>query len=181
MHRRIWLGILGLLLSPCIAWSQEPFALVPGVRIRVTANAAGRSERRSGAVVTAGGDTLVLRLDGDGTIVPFALARISQLEVSRGRVGHFDTGAKIGFAVGAVTGALLACPPGNCDLSSGSWGRLQMIAGAFVLGAAGVLTGGVVGASYKTDRWEPLLPGRWRVNPLPTGPRDFGLILSLRW
>ncbi len=110
-----------------------------------------------------------------------ARASISNSSVSRGRVGHFDTGAKIGFAVGAVTGALLACPPGNCDLSSGSWGRLQMIAGAFVLGAAGVLTGGVVGASYKTDRWEPLLPGRWRVNPLPTGPRDFGLILSLRW
>src|SRR5437764_13025358 len=81
----IWLGTLALLLSPAVAWSQEPprsFA-DPGSRIRITELQAGKSRRRSGTVVTAAADTVVLRLDGRRGTTTCSLARISGLGVSR--------------------------------------------------------------------------------------------------
>src|SRR2546425_10405987 len=88
MRRLIWLGTIALLLSPTVAWTQEPPAIVPGSRIRITELEAGKSKRRSGTVVTAGPDNDVLRLDGGGATGHFPLRGESGLEVSPGRKGH---------------------------------------------------------------------------------------------
>jgi len=68
MHRLICLGALALLLSPLVAWSQDPPTIVPGSRIRIT-ELEGR--KSTGFVVTTGADTVVLRLEGGGDTVPF--------------------------------------------------------------------------------------------------------------
>src|SRR5690348_18509946 len=117
LRRLIWLGTISLLVSPAVAMSQDPPAIAPGSRIRVTELEAGTSRRRSGTVVTAAADTVVLKLDGLGAKATYSLATISELEVSRGRTGHVGAGVGIGFLVGAGTGALvgaLACNNQNC-------------------------------------------------------------------
>jgi len=83
MHRFIWLGVVAFLCPPLIAWSQEPSAIVPGSRIRITE--VGGSEHRSGTVVTADAGTVVLKLDTGGKTAPFPLIGLSRLEVSRGQ------------------------------------------------------------------------------------------------
>jgi len=104
MRRLVRIGTIALLLSPVVAWSQEAPAIVPGSRIRITELAAGGSGRRSGTVVTAGADTVVLRLDRGGETATFFLVKISELEVSRGRTGH--TAASLPVSVPARWWAL---------------------------------------------------------------------------
>src|SRR5690348_11590628 len=118
MRPLIWLSTIALLPSPLVASSQDPPAVAPGSRIRITQLEAGKSTRRSGTVVTSAADTVVLKLDGPGETATYSLAKISGLEVSRGRTGHVAAGVGIGFLVGAGTGALvgaLACKDeGSC-------------------------------------------------------------------
>jgi len=185
MRHFISLGTIALLLSPAVAWSQGPPAIVPGSRIRITGLEAGRSGRRSGTVVTtAGADTVVLKFDSGGETATFSLARISGLEVSRGRKGHMAAGVGVGFLAGAGTGALvgaLACKDHGCLSGSDEMGALVVALGAGIGGVVGMLAGGAIGASYKTDRWEAVPSGRWHVSTGPTGPGRFALALSVRF
>jgi len=179
MCRLIWLGTIALLLSPHVAWSQEPPAIVPGSRIRIVAELeAGRSGIRSGTVVTVGADTVVLRLDRGGDSVPFALARISRIEVSRGRKGHIAAGVGLGFLAGAGTGALIGAlsAPKGAEEGSGVYIAL----GAGVGAGIGMLVGAGFGA-IKTEQWEVLPSSRWHVSAWPAGSGGFTLALSLRF
>ena len=181
MRRLIWLGTIALLLSPTVAWTQEPSAIVPGSRIRITELEAGKSRRRSGTVVTAAADTVVLRLDGLGATATFSLARMSGLEVSRGRKGHIAVGVGVGFLAGAGTGALvgaLACKDDGCLNGSDEMGALVVALGAGIGGVAGMLVGGGIGA-HRTDMWETVPSSGWHVSTLPTGPGRFAFALSV--
>jgi hypothetical protein len=183
MRHLIWLGTIALLLSPTVAWSQEPPAIVPGSRIRITELEAGKSRRRSGTVVTAGADTVVLRLDGGGARANFSLARISGLEVSRGRKGHVAVGVGLGFLAGAGTGALvgaLACKGEGCLSGSDDLGGAVVAVSAGIGGVVGMLVGAGIGA-HKTDMWEAVPSSRWHVSTLPTGPGMFAFALSVRF
>ena len=179
MCRLIWLGAAALLLLPQVAWSQEPPAIGPGSRIRIIAELeAGRSGIRSGTVVTLGADTVVLRLDRGGDSVPFALARISRIELSRGRKGHIAAGVGLGFLAGAGTGALigaLAAPKGTEEGSA-----IHAALGAGVGAGIGMLVGAGFGA-IKTEQWEVVPSSRWHVSAWPAGSDGFTLALSLRF
>jgi len=168
-----------LLVTPGVVWSQEPPAIVRGSRIRITELGAGRNESRSGTVVTAGADTIVLSFDSGGVGVPFALARISRIEVSRGRKGHIAAGVGLGFLAGAGTGALvggLAAP----KTSKGS--GIHAVLGAGIGAGAGMLVGAGIGAFWwKTERWEAVPSSRWHVSAWPGGPGMYNLALSIRF
>ena len=176
MRRLMRFGTIALLLSPVVAWSQEPPAFVPGSRIRITE--AG-SKPRAGTVVTAGADTVVLRLDSGGETATVALARISELEVSRGQKGHVAAGVGLGFLAGAGLGALLGAAFAPEGQEEGV--AIDAAMGAGVGAAAGMLLGGVVGATVKSDRWEVVPSSDWHVSTLPTGPGRFGLALSVHF
>jgi hypothetical protein len=163
------LGTVALLLSPVVASSQDSSAIAPGSRIRITQLEAGKSTRSSGTVVTAAADTVVLRLDGLGGTTTYSLAKISGLDVSRGRKGHIAVGVGVGFLAGAGTGALagvLAC--NGCLSGSDELGALVPALGAAIGSVVGMLVGAGIGA-HKTDTWEAVPSSGWRVSTVPTG------------
>jgi hypothetical protein len=168
-----------LLASPVVAMSQDPQAIVPGSRIRITQLEAGKSSRHEGTVVTAASDTVVLKLDGLGATATYSLASISGLEVSRGRNRHVAVGVGVGFLAGAGTGALvgaLACK--NCLNGRDEMGPLVVALGAGIGGVVGMLVGGSIGA-HKTDTWEAVPSSGWRVSTVPTGAGRFAFALSV--
>ena len=179
MRHLIWLGTIGLLVSPVVARSQDPPAIVPGSRIRITELEGGKSRRSSGTVVTAAADTVVLRLDGLGATATYSLAKISGLELSRARKGHVAVGVGVGFLGGAGTGALvgaLAC--NGCLNGRDELGALVPALGAGIGAVLGMLVGGIIGA-HKTDTWEAVPSSGWHVSTLPTGAGRFAFALSV--
>lgn len=185
MRRLMPFGTIALLLAPVVAWSQEPPTIVPGSRIRITELAAGTSAPRSGTVVTASADTVVLKLDNGGETAAFSLAKISALEVSRGQKGHAGTGVGLGFLAGLGTGALVgslvcggesACYSGSDDMS----GPVTAVA-AGLGGVVGMAVGAVVGGNHKTEKWEAVPSSGWHVSALPSGRGGFALALSVRF
>jgi len=174
---RLCLATIAVLLSPLSGWSQDPPEIVPGSRIRITDLGAGRSSRRSGTVVTAGADTVVLSLDTGGEAMPFPLAGISQVEVSRGDRRHVGAGIGLGLLIGAGTGALLVGT--DCEDSYGLCGPFTLLGGA-IGGGAGMVVGGVIGALRRTERWEVVPPSRWHVSARPSGRGGSTFVLSLR-
>jgi hypothetical protein len=181
LRRLIWLGTISLLASPAVAMSQDPPAIVPGSRIRVTELEAGNSRRHSGTVVTATADTVVLKLDGLGATATYSLANLSGLEVSRGRTGHVAAGVGIGFLAGAGAGALVGVLTCNGCLSGrDELGALVPALGAGIGGVVGMLVGAGVGA-HKTDTWEAVPSSRWHVSALPSGAGRFAFALSVQF
>jgi hypothetical protein len=172
---------IALLLSPVVASSQDPPAIVPGSRIRITQLEAGKSRRSSGTVVTAVADTVVLKLDGLGATATYSLARISGLEVSRGRTGHVAVGVGVGFLAGAGTGALvgaLACK--GCLNGRDEMGPLVVALGAGIGSVLGMLVGAGIGA-HKTDTWEAVASSSWHVTTVPSGAGRFAFALSVQF
>lgn len=181
MHRLIWLGAIALLLSPLVAWSQEPPAIVPGSRIRITEIGVGRSELRSGTVVTSGADSVILKLDSSGETMPFPLLWVSRIEVSQGRKGHTAAGVGIGLLAGAGAGALAAALNCNCAGGSDDFTGIAALVGAGVGSVVGMVVGGVIGAVHKTESWEAVPSSRWRVSTGPACPGNLALALSRRF
>lgn len=152
MHRFIALGIVAFLLAPCVAWSKEPSAIVPGSRIRITERAADEGGALSGTVVTAGADSVVMSLDKGAQRAPFALAGLSRVEVSRGEKGHTAAGIGLGFLAGAGIGALIGVKDTQGEDSLEVW--MNVLAWSGIGAGVGMLVGGVIGAVYKTEKWE---------------------------
>ena len=179
MPRVTVLSIIALLLTSSFAWATESPVVVPGARLRITELGLGKSGRHAGTVVTAGTDTVVLRLDrGEGT-APYSLAKTEEIALSRGRHGHVVAGLGLGFLAGAGTGALVG--------ASGNYGGgedagidkiLNTLAWSGIGAGVGMLVGGIVGAMHKTERWEALPSSRWR---LTAGPARGGLTIVLAY
>jgi hypothetical protein len=136
-------------------------------------------------VVTASADSVVLKIDSAGQTAAFSVARISQLEVSRGIKGHAGNGVVLGLFVGIGTGALvgtLACG-GSSSCYSGSddmQGPVTVVAAG--LGAVvGMVTGAVIGSNHKSESWEVVPSSNWHLSAVPTGPGRFALALSARF
>jgi hypothetical protein len=180
MRHLISFGTIGLLLAPVVAWSQQPTALVPGSRVRITEKA---SKPRAGTVVTASADSVVLKVDSAGQTATFSVAKISQLEVSRGIKGHAGNGVALGLLVGAGTGALvasLACGGGSTDCYDGESGPVTLAAAG--LGAVvGMVTGAVIGSNHKSESWEAVPSSNWHLSTVPSTRGGLALSLSVRF
>jgi hypothetical protein len=86
-----------------------PVQITPGTRMRISEYGTPGT-KLVGTVVSADAGRLVLSVQTGSLsgprLVSVDLTRVKRLEVSRGRKRHVGTGAGIGFAVGALSGAV---------------------------------------------------------------------------
>ena len=139
-----------------------------GARVRVTSAQIPRG-RTVGILGRITRDTVVV------TGHAVSLASISRFELSAGRKSKWLTGMGTGFLGGAALGALsgvIACRrteiPGYCALVLGGIG-----------GGAGLVVGGILGASMQGDRWREVPLSAFRMAPI-LGPRGtLGIAVSV--
>jgi hypothetical protein len=157
----LFLVLLSIHSGPLIA-AQADVPLLPGARVRATAPSLPQRQLQG----------ILTRLDADTIGVdasPLPFATVTRLEVSAGQRTHPGTGLRIGFLVGAVIGAIIGsgagsengevCTPTQCGL-----------AGAGILGLAGIPVGAMIGAMIHTERWQEVPPERWHVVSRPPRP-----------
>jgi hypothetical protein len=160
-------ALLAAALVPGSATAQDASpagaasAVAPGARVRVTSPG---GEPRVGTLVALTPDTLVARwAAGDSGAV--ALAQVTGLEVSRGLRARPWQGAGYGLLTGAGIGGVIGlvsyrgCGGRDNCIESGNAGT-NAAAAALVIGAAGALVGGVVGALSRSEAWQPVAAGR---------------------
>lgn len=138
----------------------------------------------TGQLVRLGADSVVV--DRGGRLVAVPRAQVTQLAVSVARASRGRgalRGAGIGFLVGGVTGATLAgltytpCSPGEWICLTRSE---AMAFGGALLGAGGIVVGGIVGAARGGERWRAVpVPEVAAGARLQVAPR--GVMLSLRF
>jgi hypothetical protein len=161
-------------LAPVAADAQTP-AVVAGARVRVTAPSIDL-RRHATTIVDVRGDSLVLGVrDGSRSV---ALSDVTALDVSAGKRRRFLRSAGLGLGIGAIVGAVVGaathdeCVPTeflDCLLSPESRAE-SAVMGGVVLGAVGLLTGAVVGAVRRTDRWVAVdMPVRVSIKPTASG------------
>jgi len=142
-------------LAICAATHQlgaqpaEPVAA--GARIRVTAPAVGLV-RVPGRLEAFDGDSLVLVPDSAIGAVHLALAGVRVFEVSRGRRRHIAAGVALGYAL--MFGLGLAGHPGMEHTDAGPFA--EAIGYGLRYGTPVAILGGILGASIRTERWEPV-------------------------
>lgn len=162
------------LLAPVVADAQAP-VVVAGTRIRVTAPSIDL-KRHVTTIVDVRGDSIVFGSSDNSRSV--ALSDVTALEVSAGKHRRFLRAAGLGLGIGAIIGAAIGagtyeeCVPTEflgCLLAPES--RAQSAAmGGVVLGGVGLLTGAVVGALRRTDRWVSAdMPLRASIKPTASG------------
>lgn len=174
--------------------------LIPGVaigmRVRVkqecsevfSGGMASRSHlecpKHTGTVTSIAADGLVLGIDGTESRVGIPLASVSSLSIFRGRKSGAGTGALVGFVVGAVYGASLEVPErGSCGAPCWIWPNSGDGASAVLAvfcGGIGTGIGAILGALFRSDRWEEVPLDRLRVSFGP-GREGFGLAFSVAY
>ena len=185
--------MLAAIAAPEYSAAQSGLAsLTPGTHVRVKAPPLG-SSARSGHVVSAGADTLVVRPDDErGFTVTVPRTEITQLDVSVGRSTRKArlalAGAAAGGLVGVVAGVATFTDPcvANPAVCAGWFYETQGSAafGGFVGGALlGAAAGAIAGHFWTTDRWEPhplrLQSASLRVLPAPNRGRSVALVLTM--
>ena len=165
--------------------------VAPGERVRVKQDCAEVSTDSSairvrtvcpphvGTFTMMAADSIVLGTGGSGSRTGVSLASVTSLEVSRGRMSRTGSGALVGFAVGAVYGAM----------QGGSWAQgcdephfwpcsdpaAMAVLGVF-FGGIGMGMGAMIGGFIRTDRWEEVPLDRVRVS---FAPRRDGFAVGL--
>lgn len=163
-------SILALALVFPASGEAQSGTLAAGTRIRVT-SPSDDLKRHVTTVSEVRGDSIVVAgRAGSRTI---ALTDVTALDISTGTRNRAMRYGLIGFGAGAAIGAVLGdkahddcsdnelgfCP---VPVSDGQFAGMS----AAIFGAAGLLTGAIVGSFQRTDRWEPLTVGA-RVSVIP--------------
>jgi len=162
------------------AAAQSAFGWVSaGDRIRISAAPLG-SSTRTGRVVAAGEDTLVVRTKDDGRELTHAIPRsqITRLDVSTGQSrGHKSQFAGIGFLVGAGIGKFIhrddEVGPAFIDEKT-----VDGLMDILLLGGVGAGVGAYLGRSHESWRRVPLAAPRVSLS-LPRSGRGVGLRASM--
>lgn len=155
----------------------QPSAVAPGARIRFELL---NGERHEGQVIALRPEALDVSFPTNGTTGTYRLAQIAQLDVSRGQHRRVLRSATIGLIAGGSAGAIIGgmtCKRSDCLFerqSDGVW------AGALILGAPGLVVGGLVGLLPR-ERWQRVyLDGNAvRVNMRALPGRGAGMELAL--
>ena len=185
MRSAIVLLMLSAAAGTLAAQSAPVMAL--GHRVWVeTLTASGSLDRElKGFVERASGDTLLIRPDGGGPLVPLLPTERTQFHVFEGRRPSAGRGAVTGFFVGAAAGAIIGavtyrdCPPhGWCFVNFGQ--GTSVVLGGIAVGLGGLLAGGIVGSFINHDVWSDPM-GFAVARPLITATsRGVGIGLSIR-
>jgi hypothetical protein len=114
----------------------------------------------------------------DGRALP--MESISRIEVSEGRKGHFLTGLAIGTVAGVGLGLSMRSSIEddlrNTDDFYDGIGIAIAGTAAVPFGIAlGAITGGVVGALWRSERWREVSTDRLRVAVVPTSRGGLGV------
>ena len=153
MPRLSLLALGALTLVPLVLHAQD---VRPGSRIRVR-GPCGIGEHCvpvTGSYVAWNGTTLTLR-DGQGAQRQHEIRPASTVEVARGSRGHALAGLAFGAGLGLIVGVIAADDCANeLELSPVA----GLCGGTYVVGGVGVgaLTGLLVGALMKSERWDRL-------------------------
>lgn len=174
MSRFLRLIFLPALFSVSAA-AQTPGLLVDGQRVRVAYQCKlgrlhivdcgpSRFPRvDTGRLRALEGDTLRIHAQSSSGELAIPTASITQLWVVNGRKGNFWAGAGIGFLGGALIGGLVGATQEWCALDCGPATGLGMLFGA----PAGLVLGGIVGATIRSDRWRAVPVNQYRVSVEP--------------
>jgi hypothetical protein len=176
------LAVLALaMLLPVIAGGQAPPAAV-GARVRVTAPSHDL-ERETTTIMDVRGDSIVI---GDRHASrAIALTDVTALEVSTGKRRHVLRDAGLGSGIGIVAGLVVGAVTYKECVSTGFGGcwmapesRTESAGyGAVLFGAAGLVTGAIVGLFDRTDQWaSAALPVQAAIRP--TGAGGINVMLS---
>jgi hypothetical protein len=107
----------------------------------------------------------------------FQLGMINRLEVSTGTHSRLGRGLALGLLAGAGAGLAFAVALPE-DGPSSSSGAVAVFFGVPIGAIVGGVTGALLGARSKHDRWERVDTGRLRVAFLPQRGAPLGLGLS---
>jgi hypothetical protein len=142
--------------------------LRPGDRVRVTTvnpDSSMGTRRATGVVQSLAEDHLTVAW-GNGRRSTLTNAEISRLDVSMGAKPYVWRGMGLGLLGGVVVGAAIgAVRYERSDFLDFGIG-VEMLGHAVIVGAAGTVVGGVIGAMGRRERWSRLEP---RVDPQRIG------------
>lgn len=167
------LAVALTVLPATLLVAQEPARLLPGAHVRVTAPYLPLGPLQ-GTLTRIDADTLVI-----GS-TPVARNTLTRLEVNTGRRSHLGTGLGLGLLAGAGLGAILGASVGN-DGGEFCTATQCAVAGAAVVGVAGMVVGALVGAMTHTDRWQEVPLERVGVRLFPRRDGSLSLAVSLRF
>ncbi|HUL48426.1 MAG TPA: hypothetical protein VLT79_00275 [Gemmatimonadales bacterium] len=126
---------------------------LPGDRVRVLVR--NRSDTVVGRINSVTQDSVILTAYGNRRAV--AKSDVARVDISRGSKSYVKTGAMTGAALGLVGGGIGGgISHSNCDSdcffsSSGA----AIGATALLFGTAGAAAGGLIGAMFGHEVWEP--------------------------
>lgn len=162
-----------IVVPPNILFAQQPPALEPGARVRVTHDctsryAVGRTltscQTEEGNLARFTVDSIVLNVGDAGSIVSIPVESMAKLEIPRAHKSYVGTGAAVGGLAGAVVGGLAGVAMsgvGGGDAGAGAVGGAM--AGGLVLGGLGAL----IGWTATGSAWEEIPLNRLRVSLAP--------------
>jgi hypothetical protein len=176
---------LGLIVHAGALVAQQS-AVAPGTKVRFQLRSGDRLE---GRVISLGPEGLEAEFAKFGVTAKHPLTDIAKLEVVSGRHRPVFRGVVVGTGIGlALGGAIGAMTYSPCESREflgcllAPTGRAQSAAmGATLLGAAGLVVGGVQGL-FPRDQWERLhVDGnivRFNMRALPRRGTGIGLALA---
>lgn len=176
-----WLWTTALVFISPLSVGAQAESVAPGARVRVTAP----TDNLKGAIGTVAEvrvDSIVLVSKGGSRAV--ALTNITRLDVSTGRRSMFLRDTGIGLGIGTLAGVVIGyatyqeCEEEgfmSCFLVPEDRGQAAMWGGV-VGGAAGTLTGALIGVFHRGDRWRPVrVSTKVAVRPAAGGGITVGL------
>ena len=167
-------------LLPVAVRAQSAAPATIGERVRIATPSQRGNFRYVGRVVAVSHDSISVQAE-DG-VRPVAIADITTLEVSGGRVTHGLQGMLYGSAIGVGAGAIIGAATYHkpkCDYptlfgcSNDGLGRgADALVGAITGGLLGLAVGGAYGIAHHTENWivrSSAMPARVNFTPLRGG------------
>ena len=170
------------------AQSAAPVAV--GERVRITTPSQRGGYRYVGSVLAVQGDSVLLQTRDLAAPRSVAISDITALDISLGERGNTRRGLLYGSVIGAgLGGALAAATYKKPDCAGATWfcgdaaphRTATAVAGGIVGALAGVVVGGLWGATHPSERWvRRSLGSGTRVGIAPIG-RGAGVTLAARF
>ena len=159
--------------------AQSTAPVTVGERVRITTPSQRGGSRYVGSVVGVQGDSVLLQMRDLAAPRSVAISDITALDVSLGERGNTGRGLLYGSVIGAgLGGALAAATYKKPDCAGATWfcgdaaphRTATAVAGGIVGALAGVVVGGLWGATHPSERWvRRSLGSGTRVGIAPVG------------